>query len=372
MKYIPFIILILIYYSGFSQKVQSVELPWVKGCNVILPYNYGASTRFLEKSLRFTPTENQIWKAETILMEQYNLEQIKSFDYANVQYKTDLTLNIDAYKYPYLKYVSNPKKELRNFRRQYIGYINSDKDSIIVISMFNFPDKIWKNEYECFFWSEFIIGYDGPFEDPEKVKYYSVNLSKEKLCSTLYFEDRYCKKNLDELPPSIFKEQLRWKWEQRPVRIFEGVGWPNVAEIGNSEKYIRKSLPVPDSCKTSLFGNVRFLDSLQRDSLHPKPVIHCYDTLGLRVYTINHKVYALEFYTKDYITSKNVKKGNSIKKVLKRYGSDFHKTIFRDFPHSPNGTLLMYRKKGIGFLLNKKGDRVEAVFIFGALLRVQK
>ncbi len=363
MKYFITLILVLVWHSGFAQKVQSVFLPWVKNCNVILPYNYGASTRFLEKSLRFTPTEDQIWRAETILMEQYNLEQIKSFDYANVQYKTDITLNIDAYKYPYLKYVSNPKKELRNFRRQYIGYINSDKDSIIVISMFNFPDKIWKNEFECFFWTEFIIGYDGPFEDPEKVKYYSVNLSKEKLCGTLYFEDRYCKKNLDDFPPSIFKEQLRWKWEQRPVRIFEGVGWPSVAEISNTEKYIRKSLPVPDSCKTSTYGYMVFCNSLQQDSLHPKPEIHCYDTLGLRVFTINHKVCALEFYSKDYITSKNIKKGNSLKKVFRRYGTEYRKIILQDSLNDDNRTMILFDKQGIGFLLNNKNNRVTSICI---------
>ncbi len=364
-KYIEIIILFLIWNLGYAQKIQTIRLPWVKNCNVIFPYNYGASTRFLEKSLRFTPTEDQIWKAETILMEQYNLEHIKSFDYANVQYKMDFTLNIAPYKYPYLKFVSNPKKELRNFRRQYIGYINPNKDSIIVISMFNFPDKIWKNEFECFFWTEFIIGYGGPFEDLEKVKYYSVNLSKEKLCGTRYFESWFCKKNFNDLPPSIFNEQLRWKWEQRPVRIFEGVGWPSVAEIGNAEKYIRKSLPAPDSCKTFTFGNTVFCNSLQQGNLHSKPKNHCYDTLGLRVFINNHKVCALEFFSRDYITSKNIKKGNSLKKVFRRYGTEYRKIILQDSLNDQykNRTMILYDKQGIGFLLNEKNNRVASIFI---------
>jgi hypothetical protein len=120
-----------------------IKLEYYKGEGVIFPKefkNYTAN----ETEDRFTPTINQVIRAEKIMHSNYYNFKIKLFDSLKVSSKIDVKN-------------SNPKtfiKHFKKFNRQYTGYCNEKKDSIIYIGLLNFENKKrikpyfnnWKNE----------------------------------------------------------------------------------------------------------------------------------------------------------------------------------------------------------------------------------
>jgi hypothetical protein len=107
-----------------------IKLDYYKGEGVIFPkeyrnYNLGSPMP------TFTPSINQIIRAEKIMHENYHNYEMMIIDSLKLTGESDLKS-------------SNPKtfiSHFRNYNRQYSGYIDENKDSIIFIGLLNFKNK---------------------------------------------------------------------------------------------------------------------------------------------------------------------------------------------------------------------------------------
>ncbi len=134
----------------FSSPI-TIKLDYYKGEGVIFPkeyrnYNLGSPMP------TYTPTINQVIRAEKIMHENYQNFKVKLFDSIYKNPKFDLK---DNYPETFIKH-------FRNHNRQYSGYINENKDSIIFIGLLNFKNK---NRIKTTFdnWKEEIFLCNGTF-----------------------------------------------------------------------------------------------------------------------------------------------------------------------------------------------------------------
>ena len=114
----------------FSTPI-TIKLEYYNGEGVIFPkeyrnYNLGSPMP------TYTPTINQVIRAEKIMHENYQNFKVKLFDSIYKNPKFDLK---DNYPETFIKH-------FRNHNRQYSGYINENKDSIIFIGLLNLKTRI--------------------------------------------------------------------------------------------------------------------------------------------------------------------------------------------------------------------------------------
>ena len=107
-----------------------IKLDYYKGEGVIFPKEY-RNYNLSYPMQTFTPTINQVIRAEKIMHKDYQNFKVKLYDSIYINPKYDLKDN-------------SPKtfiKHFRNYNRQYSGYINENKDSIVFIGLLNFNSK---------------------------------------------------------------------------------------------------------------------------------------------------------------------------------------------------------------------------------------
>jgi hypothetical protein len=146
--------------QGYCQKTIPVTLKNLcRGDGVIFATEYKLPIIIEEGSKRFTPSIENITKAETLLLS-----------------------NSDEVKYKGLVGMYEPnklKKKLCRYNRQYVGYQNAASDSIILIHLLNFKNKKqakanftdWNNSY--------IIGFGDFYE--RNMLTVMVNLTKKEV-----------------------------------------------------------------------------------------------------------------------------------------------------------------------------------------------
>ena len=108
----------------------TIKLDYYEGEGVIFPkeyrnYNLGSPMP------TYTPTINQVIRAEKIMHENYHIYEIMIYDSLKLTGKQDLKN-------------SKPKtfiKHFRHYNRQYSGYLNENKDSLVCIGLLNFKNK---------------------------------------------------------------------------------------------------------------------------------------------------------------------------------------------------------------------------------------
>lgn len=137
MRNVLFIIIIfLLSSSAYSQKIIYLKKKDYEGC--IFPKEHFIFNTIENEKARYTPTLEDIKRAETILSD---------------------SINIIIHKEQPYRYSSKPvinKKNLKKYKRQYVGFI--DKDDNIVIWINFIQDKGINKERLC---SDLIITLDG-------------------------------------------------------------------------------------------------------------------------------------------------------------------------------------------------------------------
>ncbi|RZJ63470.1 MAG: hypothetical protein EOO47_28535 [Flavobacterium sp.] len=159
-KYILLVFITFTCLKGYCQNTIPVSLKHLYfGDGVIFTAQYKLPIILQEGSRAFTPSLEEIKKAEMLLLSNSN----------DVNYK-DLSGRYTP---------SKLKKTLEHFNRQYVGYQNSTSDRIILIHLLNFKNKgqarnnfdDWTNTY--------IIGFGDFYE--RNILTLMVNLTKKEV-----------------------------------------------------------------------------------------------------------------------------------------------------------------------------------------------
>ena len=147
-----------------------IKLNYYCGEGVIFSKEH-RNTSLSYSDIPFTPSLNQVKRAEKIMHENYYDFQVKWFDSLNVQSKLDVINNKPA---TFIKH-------FRKYNRQYTGYCDESKDSIIYIGLLNFSNKK-KSELYFSSWKEMIVFGAGEFYE-KNFRFCKINLTKEKIVS---------------------------------------------------------------------------------------------------------------------------------------------------------------------------------------------
>ena len=152
------IVTIFIGSIAFAQKKINFTLEkkyTIEG--VIFIADYPVNFQLKNSIDRFTPSLNDIKTCERYLL-----------------------MNLSDVKYVDLQGFYSPRgllKKLKTYKRQYVGFIDANKDSIILVQLLNFKHQkeAMKNFDE---WdSQFLLGFDGYYE--ANIKRLQVNISKK-------------------------------------------------------------------------------------------------------------------------------------------------------------------------------------------------
>jgi hypothetical protein len=108
----------------------TIKLDYYKGEGVIFPKEY-RNYNLDSPMPTYTPTINQVIRAEKIMHENYHNFEIIIADSLKLTGKHDLK---DSNSKTFIKH-------FRNYNRQYSGYLNENKDSLIFIGLLNFKNK---------------------------------------------------------------------------------------------------------------------------------------------------------------------------------------------------------------------------------------
>lgn len=117
-----------------------------------------------------TPTVEQIKRSETILFNNYYNYEINLCK----KFNSDTTFIKTKYRKP-----NKVKKRFRKYYRQYAGFINTEKDTIIFIRLMNFSNK--KRAKENFSnWDKFISSGSGGWYLNNEERFF-IDLTKKQL-----------------------------------------------------------------------------------------------------------------------------------------------------------------------------------------------
>lgn len=168
------ILLFLEFTLGFSQeKSKMIELPkFYKGEGVI--FNKSAPYPFKKSDYKkpYTPTIEDVKKAENFLFENYYDYELKVLTY--FKYDKSLIQKLLKSKYKEPKKV---KKKFCKYNRQYAGYINYSNDTIIYIGLLNFS-RIKKAEQRFTGWKDELLMGFGDFYEKNQA-FYNINMNKK-------------------------------------------------------------------------------------------------------------------------------------------------------------------------------------------------
>lgn len=156
-------------YSQENSKIIKMD-DYFRYESVVFSENYKAPFQITNLKNSFTPTESQLKEAEKLLKEQYNLSKRKIVDSLSKAGREGL-------KYP--DEVKNVRKKLCKYRRQYIGYVNKQNDTIISINLLNFKKRRKAEKYFIDWKTSYIVGFDGFYY--ENMEYFDANLTKNEL-----------------------------------------------------------------------------------------------------------------------------------------------------------------------------------------------
>lgn len=163
MKNVKYMLLVFIVFTSlqaYCQETIPVTLKKIyHGEGIIFTTEYKLPIIIEDSSMRFTPSTEDVTKAETLLLN--NSEEVK--------YKGLIGM-YEPYKL---------KKKLCTYNRQYVGYQNASSDNVILIHLLNFENKKkakvnfseWKNAY--------VIGFGDFYE--RNMLTVTVNLTKKEV-----------------------------------------------------------------------------------------------------------------------------------------------------------------------------------------------
>lgn len=168
---IIYVLLLTSCYCFSQNNSKIIEMDdYFRYESVVFTEDYKAPFQISDFKKSFTPTESQLKEAEKLLKEQYNLSKRKIVDSLS-------NAGREGLKYP--DEVKNVRKKLCKYRRQYVGYVNKDNDTIISINLLNFKKRRKAEKYFTDWETRYIVGFDGFYY--KNMEYFDANLTTDKL-----------------------------------------------------------------------------------------------------------------------------------------------------------------------------------------------
>ena len=160
---------IILILSAICLQISVINLKhWFKGEGVIFDKTENFPFRDENYAQAYSPTIDDVQKAEKIISEGY------------FQYRENVLDSFNSKKYRTNPKYRNPEKVIQKFykyNRQYAGYINTKGDKIIYVGMFNFANKR-KAQIAFEKWKEIIfLGSEGFYVDNQE--YFEVNIDRK-------------------------------------------------------------------------------------------------------------------------------------------------------------------------------------------------
>jgi len=161
------------------------------------------------------------------------------------------------------------------------------------------------------------------------------------------------------------------------LEIIEGKGLLNFIEIGYKKEFIDKTYPNSDDCEIIIGKYYKLNDGA--NYIDDRSVVlkkldnqRCYNEKGINIFFKKDTVSKIIFYSKKHQTKKGVKVGDNIKKLYKLYGKKPRFSSFDFLFHKKKNIglrnigldILYYDNLGIGFVMNKSGNKVKKIIIF--------
>lgn len=88
----------------------------------------------------------------------------------------------------YNKYLTNTKRILKKYYRQYSGFVNENNEVFVEIKLFNYDSGLYNN------WADnVVINYDEHYYEEKNICHYYINLTKGEIENLKYCKN--CKKN---------------------------------------------------------------------------------------------------------------------------------------------------------------------------------
>jgi len=163
---------LMLFLVAFQTKYPVILILQEKarGCDVIFTEYYFGNPKYYNSHLKIgkkyiSPTIEQIQRAEKIFIEQYNNKQVKM----HKEYP-------DRFPKPKLVDV---KKHFKYYKRQYIGYIDNNNDTLIGINLMNFKHKRKADKMFEDWDKEIFTGFGTYYE--KNFTNETVNLNKKKI-----------------------------------------------------------------------------------------------------------------------------------------------------------------------------------------------
>jgi len=149
-----------------------------------------------------------------------------------------------------------------------------------------------------------------------------------------------------------------------------------LVEIDYKKERIDKTFPISDDCKIIIGKYNSIEDWVFRDDrkiiLKKVNNQRCYNEKDIDVFFKKELVSKIIFSSKKYQTKKGIKVGDKIKKVLKLYGDKNRYSYFEHLFHKKRNIglrnfgldILYYDNLGVGFVMNKSGNKVKKIIVF--------
>jgi hypothetical protein len=163
-----FFLSILVLFT-FPSSVKIITLPdFYCGKGAIFDKTSHFPSKNNDYFEAITPTIEQIKRSETILFNDYYNYEINICKFFN----SDTTFLKAKYKKP-----ENVKKRYRKYYRQYAGYVNIDKDTIIFMNLMNFTNKKRANDKFEYWDKSILYGFGDWYLNNEELFY--INLTNK-------------------------------------------------------------------------------------------------------------------------------------------------------------------------------------------------
>lgn len=161
-KYIFIGLVVLVGLQAYGQTKTPFNLKnWYLGEGIIFPFDYKLPIDLKDAKKRFTPSLVDVNKAELYLLSNS----------ADVKY-------IELYG---MYEPSKLKMKLRKYNRQYVGYQNTELDTVILINLLNFSKKKYAKSYFEGWKKEYVFGL-GDFYEKNSISFL-INLTKKEVSS---------------------------------------------------------------------------------------------------------------------------------------------------------------------------------------------
>ncbi|QMU66223.1 MAG: hypothetical protein GKR88_19375 [Flavobacteriaceae bacterium] len=148
-----YLVLIILFNQELQAQTKIISLSsYFKGKGVIFEKEYKSLIDIKDYEKSFTPSLEEIKIVENLFLKKIESKR---------------------------KIKKTPKKEFYNYYRQYLGYINSNQEKVIMVNMLNFNKKSKAKRMFENWDKDYVLGFGEFYEENQFI--YTINLLKKTL-----------------------------------------------------------------------------------------------------------------------------------------------------------------------------------------------